>query len=288
MEIVRQPAVLKPFRIRASSTRGRPGGLPPEQVATIEGVVEVKASDDVIRTDTIRHLFPFADEAIKTIAGREEDDRRGVDFYGRGRVADLVFTMHDKEADDLATMPVIKGVVVSVIGRPRLAIDDNGDGTLHLKLRGVFTSDEVARLSTFVGADVFVTTSMHLPLFDASEKPVPIKDGKPDHAAAEPPAPTTTKRGAKAKGSTHDAILDGVLVTVGKKEVLRAEGAAENSGGAYDLDGILRAARTAARLQAEPGQQTVAVTREHIDGAIDALDAAVAEAQREAGADAVH
>lgn len=285
MQIVRAPARLRPFRLTASSTRGKPDGQPPDQVATVELRFEIEADDDIIADDVVRHVFPFADEIIKTIAGREEDDRRGTDLFGRGRVADLLVSVHQTKED--TTADVFAKVVFSVTGRPRLAIDEDGKATLHLKTKGVLTTTKVAALAAYVDADVYVSTAMYLPLFDAGEKPVPIKDGKPDHASAEPKPPKSTKRGAKGKGA-DDVEVDGVLVTLGKKERIRAEGAAMNARGRYDLDGILKAARMAARIEAMPGAESVAVTTEHIDGAIDALEAAAAAVSAEGASDTMH
>lgn len=286
MQIARAPARLRPFRLTASSTRGKPDGQPPDQVASVELRFEIEADDDVIADDVVRHVFPFADEIIKTIAGREEDDRRGTDLFGRGRVADLVVALYETKDND-GVGPVFEKVVFSVTGRPRLAIDEDGKATLHLKTKGVLTTTEVAALAAYVDADVYVSTAMHLPLFDAAEKPVPIKDGKPDHASAEPKPPKSAKRGAKGKGA-DDVEVDGVLVTLGKKERIRAEGAAMNARNRYDLDGILKAARMAARIEAMPGAESVAVTTEHIDGAIDALEAAAAAVAAEGASDTMH
>lgn len=292
MELKHAKARIRPCRIVSSTMRGRPGGLPPERVVLVELPLEIVADAHVVKDETVRYLFPFADEVIKTIAGREEGDRRGADFLGRGHVADHNLTIHDVDVDDTTgRAPAFKSVV-SFRGRIKLGIDELGEAVLHTKVRGYLTSDEVANLGAYVDADVWASLSMHLPLFDATEKPTEIVDGQPAPERPKAPKPTTAKRKGKTAADAlgpHDVVVDGKTLVIGKKEVLRAEGAALNSKGRYSAEQVFAAARSTARLSAEPGADRIVVTASDIDDAIDALDAVpTSTSSSEDGADAFH
>lgn len=126
--------------------------------------LEVKATKELLTTAPWSQLFPFAIEQMQTIAGREDIEKRGLDLVARGNLAEFNVEIFDGA---MGTDAEFQWSLATCRGKPKLAINEKGDGTLHLKMRALMPKESMAELTIFTDADVFVSleaTQAELPL----------------------------------------------------------------------------------------------------------------------------
>lgn len=149
--IQKQPVSLRAFAPLKTHFAALNGGKA-QPVMTVRIPLELDATDEVLKADPWRHLFPFAAETMSLIAGREGEEKRGTDITARGQVTDLHVELYDGEIDD---KPAFNFQSAVVAGKPRLAIDEDGKGVIHLKVKAVLSKRDFGELGPYIDASLF-------------------------------------------------------------------------------------------------------------------------------------
>ncbi len=265
MKLTHAKMRLRKTSLISSTMQSKDGGAP-ERVVLVELPVEVEVSKEVSKDKTFVHLFPFAKEAMDLIAGRNEDERRGLDQVGRGHVPEMNVTICDTPPlDDVAPRVVFTINQVRVKGRPKLAIDEKGDGILHMKIRGYFSLNDVAQLGPYIDGDAWIST---LPVQEViAATTAPATGSKPSKKS------TRTREAGSVDSKSlgeHDRIVDGVRIEVTPKAILLAEQAAAT--GKFNLEQLINSARSSVLLSAEKGKNHVKVMDVDVEEVIAALN----------------
>lgn len=130
------------------------GGGEPQHVTHVLIPLEVEADRALLTAEPWSHMFPFALEAASRIAGREAEDRRGLDMTARGDVQDLSVEVWETGP---AETPAFSFPLAKVKGRPRLRIAEDGESWIDIKVIAPLTSAELAKLGPYTDGDCFVT-----------------------------------------------------------------------------------------------------------------------------------
>lgn len=258
-----------PVKIRASKmVTARPmsiDGNEPVTMVSVEIPVEIVVDKALAKDRDFTHLFPFGKEAIDTIAGREDDEKRGLDMTARGDVGDMNIALFDTPLlDDVDPAPKFTFNPAEVKGKAKLAIDEDGNGVLKMKIQVWMTQDRVGLLGPYIDGDIYISaTDVNQSLFSAES----------DAPVTKPPKTSTTKKrdatGVDSKSlGKHDAIIDGKRIEVEPKAAALAEEAAD---AVISTEQILQSARSSVLLSADPKSNRIKVTVTDVEEVIESL-----------------
>lgn len=261
---IRRPRMLK-------TTIQSVGGSQPQHVTMLEIPVDVVVDEKSLAGDAWRRLFPFADSIITTIAGREGEDKRGLDMKARGPLGSLDVTIWDTR-DVAGAVPAFVFPLAETKGRASLGINEDGKAVLSFTFRAWLTSDQLGRLGPYTDGEVVLDTVSRAPELPLST---------PSDAANAITARARAKAAKEEKPLIPEAIFtddDGkVFVMNGQAQTLFAE--AKRKGTIANDDAaakVLTMARSAARLAGSSKAKRLTVTAEDVQEALVTLDGGAA------------
>lgn len=284
MKIPQSKVKIRQCKMLATTMRAFNGGKP-ERVIHVEVPIEIFVGPELLAEPSFGVLFPFGKEAINTIAGREENERRGLDMTARGHVSTLNVQIIDTApVADRDSNIAFDLVDVGVKGRPKLAIDELGNAILHTKLRAWFRTEAVARLGGYVDGEVWIRADAFAPLVDGSNTREGTGGPNPGPGLSVGTQVTgrTSKRSGGKKSADdqplgrYDEEVSGLVVRVEEVAIFAAESVAKVKG--FSFEQVLNAAKGSARLSATPGTKVVVVTAADVEAVGEELSAAAGNA----------
>lgn len=184
-------------------------GNKPETVMAVVLPLEIAVTSELMKLRPWRDLFPFAIEAMSLIAGREGDDKRGLDLKARGQIGALHVDIYEGE---VSGEPAFSFPLVESQGKPRLAIDEKGNGVIHLKVKATMTKRDLGEIGIYTDADVFVSLAEsqrsieeHTASDETSEDNDDDEELKKGKKQKREPGPYDGKEGAISYRLTADA-----------------------------------------------------------------------------------
>jgi hypothetical protein len=170
---------MRPFRVVRATTEatGKKGAV--RHVSEVEVNLEIGGEGDVDPSfdKAIEVLWPGAADVCKRIGS--DESATGQDSTARGKLPDLTVDLY---AMPEGGKPVFHLPAATCRGRPKLKIDENGTATMALRLSGRFQKDDLARLTHYIEADVWMTAAPAqvdmAEIVEAKAEPAKKKAGK--------------------------------------------------------------------------------------------------------------